>query len=167
MTLTPASGFPYYISLTKDLDYTSLFLSRANFDLLESISEQQSSHRYAIGKWSIKQIVGHMADHERIMIYRALRFSRKDSTELPGYDQNPYVANARFDDILFTDLVQDFRNVRTASISFLTMLSEEQLAYKGTASRIEISVEDLLKATAGHEIHHMRVLKERYLGERK
>lgn len=163
MTLTPSSGFIYYIRLLGDQDYTSLFLSRASFDLLESISEQQSTFRYAEGKWSVKQIVGHMADHERIMIYRALRFSRKDPAELPGYDQNPYVDNSRFDEILFTDLVQDFRNVRTASISFMMMLSEEQLACKGTASRTLISVEDLLKATIGHEIHHMRVLQERYL----
>ena len=162
MTLTPSSGFPYYISLLHEKDYTSLFLSRANFDFLESISEQQSTYRYATGKWSVKQIVGHMADHERIMIYRALRFSRRDSTELPGYDQDPYVSNSRFDEILFTDLVQDFKNVRTASISFIMMLSDEQLAFKGTASRITISVEDLLKATIGHEVHHMKVLKEKY-----
>jgi uncharacterized damage-inducible protein DinB len=163
MTLTPSSGFPYYISLLTDSDYTSVFLSRKNFDLLESVSEQQSEYRYSDGKWSIKQIVGHMADHERIMVYRALRFSRGDKTELPGYDQNPYVENARFDEILFTDLVQDFRNVRNSTISFMTMLSDEQLTLKGKASALEISVEDLLKATAGHEIHHMKVLKERYL----
>lgn len=162
MTLTPSSGFPYYISLLKDRDYTSLFLSRANFDMLASISEQQSSYRYAVGKWSVKQIVGHMADHERIMIYRALRFSRKDATELPGYDQNPYVENGRFDEILFTDLVQDYQNVRTATISFIMMLSDEQLTFKGTASRTSISVEDILKATIGHELHHMEVLKEKY-----
>ena len=163
MALTRSSGFPYYISLLGDQDYTALFLSRANFDWLESISEQQSTYRYAVGKWSIKQIVGHMADHERIMIYRALRFSRKDSVELPGYDQNPYVENARFDDILFTDLVQDFRNVRTSSISFMMMLSDDQLACKGIASRTEVSVEDLLKATVGHELHHMKVLQEKYV----
>ena len=162
MTLTPSSGFPYYISLLQDQDYTSLFLSRTNFDLLSSISEQQSSFRYTVGKWSVKQIVGHMADHERIMIYRALRFSRKDAAELPGYDQDPYVDNARFDEILFTDLVQDFQNVRAATISFMMMLSDEQLACKGTASRTLISVEDLLKATIGHELHHMKILKEKY-----
>jgi uncharacterized damage-inducible protein DinB len=163
MALTPASGFPYYVELTRDIDYTSLFLSRENFALLESISEQQSTQRYSPGKWSIKQIVGHMADHERIMIYRALRFSRRDQTQLPGYDQEPYVENSRFDELLFTDLVQDFRNVRNSSISFLMMLSDEQLAFRGTASNIEISVEDLLKATIGHEIHHMKILRERYL----
>jgi uncharacterized damage-inducible protein DinB len=163
MTLTPASGFPYYVALTREFDYTSLFLSRETFDLLETISEQQSIRRYAPGKWSIKQIVGHMADHERIMIYRALRFSRRDETRLPGYDQEPSVENSRFDELLFTDLVQDFRNVRTSTISFLMMLSDEQLARKGTASNIEISVEDILKATIGHELHHMKILKERYL----
>jgi uncharacterized damage-inducible protein DinB len=163
MTLTPASGFSYYIELIKDLDYTSLLLSRKNFDMLESISEQQSNHRYAPGKWSIKQIIGHMADHERIMIYRALRFSRKDKTELPGYEQDLFVQNGGFDDFLFTDLVQDFRNVRSSTISFMTMLSDDQLGHEGTASGQQMSVENVLKATAGHEIHHINILKERYL----
>ena len=163
MILTPASGFVYYISLIGNADYTSLFLSRQNFDLLESVSEQKSVHRYAAGKWSIKQIVGHMADHERIMMYRALRFSRKDSTPLPGYEQNLYVDNAHFDDFLFTDLVQDFRNVRNSSITFMSMLTDDQLALKGTASNQSISVEEILKATIGHELHHMKVLKELYL----
>jgi uncharacterized damage-inducible protein DinB len=163
MLLTPASGFSYYIALIKDNDYTSLLLSRKNFDLLEGISEQQSNHRYAPGKWSIKQIVGHMADHERIMIYRALRFSRKDKTTLPGYEQDLYVENGKFDDFLFTDLVQDFRNVRNSTISFMTMLTDDQLGYQGSASGQLLSVEDVLKATVGHEIHHMNILKERYL----
>jgi uncharacterized damage-inducible protein DinB len=163
MKLTPASGFPYYIQLVGETDYTSLFLSRKNFDLLESISEQQSAFRYAVGKWSVKQIVGHIADHERIMIYRALRFSRKDNTPLPGYDQNPYVDNSRSDDILFTDLVQDFKNVRSSTISFMNMLSDEQLALKGTASDQQLTVEEILKATIGHEVHHMQVLQERYM----
>ena len=141
----------------------SLLLSRKNFDMLESVSEQQSNHRYAPGKWSIKQIIGHMADHERIMMYRALRFSRKDKTALPGYEQDLFVENGGFDDFLFTDLVQDFRNVRNSTISFMTMLSDDQLRYAGSASGQQLSVEDVLKATAGHEIHHINILKERYL----
>ncbi len=160
--LTPASGFSYYINLLGDQEYTSLFLSRSTFDSLETISEQQSTHRYAVGKWSIKQIVGHMADHERIMIYRALRFSRKDTTPLPGYEQDPYVENGHFDNVLFTDLVQDFRNVRACTISFMNMLSDEQLEFGGTASNTPVTVEGVLKATIGHEIHHMQILRERY-----
>ena len=79
-------GFPYYIELVGDKDYRQLFLSNENMQLLQSISEEKSTWRYAPDKWSIKQIIGHMNDHERIMTYRALRFSRNDKTLLPGYD---------------------------------------------------------------------------------
>lgn len=87
MTLDVSAGFPYYISLVGQADFRELFRSQANFDLLASITPAQAEYRYATGKWSLKQIVGHMTDHERIMTYRALRFSRKDSTPLAGYEQ--------------------------------------------------------------------------------
>ena len=77
-------GFPYYIELVGNHDYKALFLSEENIKLLESLTEAQASYRYAPNKWSIKQIIGHITDHERIMVYRALRFSKKDKTPLPG-----------------------------------------------------------------------------------
>jgi uncharacterized damage-inducible protein DinB len=163
MPLSPSSGFPYYIDLAGDSDVKALFESSHNMDILSSISEEKSKHRYAPGKWSIKQLLGHMADHERIMMYRALRFSRKDPTQLAGYEQNDYVDHARFDEISYRDLLQDFRNIRNSSISFIRMLSSDQLQLKGMAWKFEISVADLLKAAIGHEIHHMGVLREKYL----
>jgi uncharacterized damage-inducible protein DinB len=162
MTLTPASGFPYYIALLGEANIEEMFNTNETFDRLSSISEEKSTFRYAAGKWSIKQIVGHMGDHERIMTYRALRFSRKDPTELPGYDQDVLVDNAHFDAVSYEALLQDYKNVRRSTISFIYMLSEEQLTLKGIASTIEISVSDLLKAILGHEVHHLAVLKERY-----
>lgn len=156
-------GFPYYIELLGSKDYRLQFSSQDNFALLTRISEEQSTYRYAADKWSIKQIVGHMTDHERIMTYRALRFSRKDTAPLPGYDQNLFVDNSRFDELSFQQLVIDFKNVRTATNSFIESLSEGQLHLKGAAWKYELTVEEFLKATIGHEIHHLDIIKERYI----
>jgi uncharacterized damage-inducible protein DinB len=163
MKYTVQDGFPYYVELTEGENYKRLFISTVTFDLLRSISEEKSCYRYAENKWSIKQIVGHMADHERIMLYRALRFSRNDKTQLHGYDQDLFVNNSRFDELSFDELITDFENVRTASNSFIGSLSEAQLGRKGTAYKHELTVEDFLKATIGHELHHVAVLKDKYL----
>jgi hypothetical protein len=164
MNLTVSDGFPYYIGLTASLNVSQSLRSDVNFNLLASLTEEQMRYRYAPGKWSIKQIIGHMGDHERILMYRALRFSRKDQTPLPGYDQDILIKNSRFDEMIGTAILNDFKNVRKATLSFIDSLSMDQLKLKGTASNFEISVEDLLAATLGHELHHIRVLHEKYLG---
>lgn len=163
MKHTPADGFPYYIELIGDAYYRQMFLSGENFRLLENINEEQSTYRYATDKWSIKQVVGHITDHERIMMYRALRFSRKDTTALHGYDQNVLVENSRFDELPFAQLLVDFKNVRAATNSFINSLSPAQLQLRGTSWKFELTVEEYLKATIGHEMHHMKIIKERYL----
>jgi len=163
MTLNVSSGFPYYISLVGSADYKTLFNSQENFKLLSSFTSEQAGHRYAPGKWSIKQIVGHVTDHERIMAYRILRFSRKDPTPLPEYDQELLIANSRFDELAYENILEDFRNVRQATISLMNSFSEDQLRLKGTAWKFTLTVEEFLKSTIGHEIHHIRVIKERYL----
>ncbi|MBT30286.1 MAG: damage-inducible protein DinB [Thalassobius sp.] len=163
MKYTVADGFPYYIELVGDKDYNELFLADESLQIFKSLSEEKSTFRYAPGKWSIKQIIGHMTDHERIMIYRILRFSRNDKTDLPGYEQDFYVDNSRFDELSLDDVLTDFENVRNASKSFIKTLSAEQLALIGKAWKYQLTVEEMLKATIGHELHHMKVLKEKYL----
>jgi len=163
MKYTVQDGFPYYVELTEGKDYKQLFASPEIFDFLAPISEEQSQYRYAPGKWSIKQIVGHITDHERIMTYRALRFSRKDETLLPGYEQNLFVENSRFDELSFDELMNDLKNVRAATNSFINALSESQLSLTGKAWKYELTVEEFLKATIRHQLHHIAVLKERYL----
>ncbi|MCB0637190.1 MAG: DinB family protein [Lewinella sp.] len=156
-------GFPYYIELAGDSDYVQLFKAKAYQTVLADLTEAQSTYRYASGKWSIKQVIGHMTDHERILIYRALRFSRNDHTPLPGYDQDVLVDHSRFDDIPLTELLEDLENVRNASLSFIRLLSPEQLQRYGQADKYEFTVADYLRATIGHEIHHLEVLKLKYL----
>ena len=155
-------GFPYYNELLGDRDYVQLFNSKENINLLKSLTNEQAAFRYAPDKWSIKQIVGHITDHERIMTYRALRFSRNDKTPLPGYDQNTFVDNSRFDELTISQLVTDLENVRNASVSFMNSLSTTQLALTGTAWKYELTVESFLKATIGHELHHIDILKRLY-----
>ena len=163
MKYTVQDGFPYYIELLGNTSYKQLFSSQENFSILETIGEEKANHRYAPNKWSIKQIVGHMTDHERIMTYRALRFSRKDATQLPGYDQDLFVDNSRFDELSFQQLITDFKNVRNATNSFIDTLSDLQLSLKGVAWKYELTVEDFLKATVGHEVHHITIIKNTYL----
>jgi uncharacterized damage-inducible protein DinB len=155
-------GFPYYIEVLGTKDYRKAFSSQNNFTLLDTISEEQANYRYAPNKWNIKQIVGHITDHERIMTYRALRFSRKDTTLLPGYDQEAFVNNSAFNDLNFAQLLQDFKNVRAATNSFINSLTDAQFKLKGAAWKYELTVEEFLKATIGHEIHHIDIIKERY-----
>ena len=156
-------GFPYYIELLGDTNYQQLILAKEAITLLGPLTEEKAGYRYAADKWSVKQIIGHMTDHERIMTYRALRFSRKDKTALPGYDQNLFVDNSRFDEQPASQLIQDFENVRNATISFMNSLSTEQLALTGTAWKYELTVEEFLKATIGHELHHVEIIKQKYL----
>jgi hypothetical protein len=163
MKYSISDGFPYYIELLGDKDPYQLFASKENLDLLKSVSEENASYRYAPGKWSIKQIIGHITDHERIMTYRALRFSRKDKTALPGYDQDTFVDNSRFDEQPVSQLINDLENVRNASNSLIRSLSKEQLTLTGQAWKYELTVEEFLKATIGHELHHIEVIKQKYL----
>lgn len=157
-----SDGFPFYAELTENQNLVDLFKSNTFFDFYRSISEEKSKTRYAEGKWSLKQIIGHITDHERIMTYRTLRFSRKDDTQLSGYDQDVMVNNSRFDELLWADLVEDLQNVRKASLSFIKGLSAEQLQLKGKAWKYELTVEEFLRATIGHEMHHFNVIQERY-----
>ncbi len=163
MRYKPQDGFPYYFDLVKEEDFYSLLSSLSFFNFLKSISEEKAVYWYAPDKWSIKQIVGHITDHERIKIFRSFQLSRNDIVQLWGYDQNFLVNNSRFEELTMQQLVTDLLNVRKASLSFIDTLSENQLMLKGWARQYEITLEDFLKSIIGHEIHHMNILKERYI----
>ncbi|MEZ5428486.1 MAG: DinB family protein [Pyrinomonadaceae bacterium] len=163
MKYAPKDGFPYYLDFVNNEDCLSLFTSETTFTFLNSISEEKSLYRYEPDKWSIKQIVGHITDHERIMIDRAFFMSRKESVKLWGYDQNSLVENSRFEELTFQQLAADFINVRQASVSFIEALSESQLKIKGFAGKYKVTLENFLKSIIGHEVHHLKIIKGRYL----
>jgi hypothetical protein len=141
--------------LAKQLDETQA--------LLKSIPEDRAGHRYAPDKWSIREVVGHLIDSERIFAYRALRFARGDSNPLPGFDQDEYVRASGSDRRRLSDLASEFAHLRRATIAMLSSLDEGTPERRGKANNDEISVRALAYVMAGHERHHIDILKERYL----
>lgn len=131
--------------------------------LMQGLSEEQLLHRYAEGKWSIKELMVHMMDTERIFAYRALRFARQDKTELPGFDQDAYIKPSKADARDIQNILAEYIAVRNATIELFKSFDEEDLSQKGTASGIEISVRALGYVILGHEVHHLKLIQERYL----
>ena len=158
---------PYYhkyISLVPDGDIVALLeeQERRTRALLSSLSEEQSEYRYAAGKWTVKQVLGHLADTERIMAYRALRISRNDPTPIDGFEQDDYVRYGPFETSRMTDLVEDFSAVRRATLSLFRRLDRDAWQRRGTANRNEVTARALAYIIAGHELHHVAILKEKY-----
>ena len=131
--------------------------------LLAGISEAKADHRYAPGKWSIKEVVGHLADAERVFAYRALRFARGDATPLPGFDENAWVPAADFGARTLAELTAEFQAVRRATVALFGSLGDAAATRSGTANGQAVAVRALAWIVAGHERHHARILGERYL----
>lgn len=129
----------------------------------QNIPADKWEYRYAENKWTIKQILQHLIETERIMMYRALRISRGDQTALPGFDENDYVDNSNANTLREDQLISEYMTVRKASISMYQNFSSDMLLKTGIASDNPISVRALAFMIAGHENHHMDVIKERYL----
>ncbi len=131
--------------------------------LFAGISEEQSLTRYAPDKWSIRQLLNHVSDTERVFLYRALWFARGFDTPLPGFDQNIAVPVAAADQFSWASHVADFRAVRASTLSFFRNLPEEAWSRTGIASGNPVSVRALAYIIAGHVAHHVAILEERYL----
>ena len=131
--------------------------------LLARIPEEKGVFRYAEGKWSIRELIGHIIDTERIMAYRALRFARNDPTPIDGFNQEPYIANAAFDAVPIATLADELQHVRAANIRLFRNLPPEAWSRQGVASENPVTVRALAYIIAGHELHHLNVLKDRYL----
>lgn len=159
---------PYYdryISLVPEGDILALLSKQceATMALLKSIPESQANFRYAPDKWSIKELVGHVIDTERIFAYRALRFARDDKTPLSGFEQDDYIRSASFDDCPLGELSSEFESVRQSNLFLFRHLNGEAWLRRGVASESEVSVRALAYIIAGHELHHREILRSRYL----
>ncbi|HEY0375962.1 MAG TPA: DinB family protein [Pyrinomonadaceae bacterium] len=157
--------FGKYVSLVPDGDIVGVLGSQIDetLALLRSIPEERAGFRYAPDKWSIKELVGHLIDSERIFSYRALRFARNDKTALPGYEQDDYIRGGSFDDTALEDLAAEFASVRRATVLLFKHLNGEAWARRGSANESEVSVRALAHIIAGHELHHRKILRDKYL----
>lgn len=132
-------------------------------EFLAGLDEKQAAFRYAPGKWSLREVVGHLSDSERIFAYRLLRVARGDTTPLAGFEENDYVPAGQFERRPLADVAQEFASVRDATLTLLGGLDAEALARRGTASGKPVSARALAFIIAGHEKHHLGVIRERYL----
>lgn len=159
---------PYYsryVDLVPDGDLLATL--RAQLDetlaLVRGLDEGHGGHRYAPGKWSIRDVLNHVIDTERIFAYRALRIARGDRTPIEGFDENEYAAAAHADARTLADLADELEHVRLGNLAMLRALDGQALARRGTANGAAVSVRALAWILAGHERHHVAILRERYL----
>ena len=131
--------------------------------LFSSLSEEQGLFAYADGKWTLKELLGHLNDAERVFSYRLFRIGRGDQTPLPGFEQDDYIETALSNQRTIQSLIEEFKGIRAATLSLIDSLSDEDLLRKGTASNTPVSVRALMAITAGHVKHHLVIIKERYL----
>ncbi|WP_214072235.1 DinB family protein [Mucilaginibacter sp. dw_454] len=136
-------------------------LKTSTYQLFNSLTDEQANHAYGPGKWTIKQVVGHLIDAERTFAYRILAFSRGQQ-ELPGFDENVYVELSNANDRSIQDLSAEFKTVREANLYMIRALTPEQIENKGIANGSPIQVNTIVYILAGHEVHHLNILKERY-----
>jgi uncharacterized damage-inducible protein DinB len=159
-----ALHYDKYIALVPSGEFVEILREqyRAMTRLLSPLTEQQAELRYAPGKWSIKEVLGHVNDAERIFAYRLLRIARGDQTPLAGFEQDGYIQAGNFSARTLSDLLQEFASVREATLTLIRSLDDDAWLRRGIASQKEISVLALAFVIAGHERHHRILLEERY-----
>ncbi|MFY9673165.1 MAG: DinB family protein [Terriglobales bacterium] len=157
--------YEQYISLVKTDDIVGSLQKQAQEtrDLLGKVSAEKAEFRYAPGKWSVKEVLGHINDTERIMSYRVLRIARGDQTPIEGFEQDDYIASGKFGQRTVGDLLQEFLTIRNATIELIRHLDAETSERRGTANNKPISARAMVYIIAGHELHHRKILQEKYL----
>jgi uncharacterized damage-inducible protein DinB len=163
----PEESSPFfhgYLALVPDGDLIALLQQGVDttVPMLLALSEDAAHHRYAPGKWSVTQLVGHLIDSERILGYRALSIARGEQQALPGFDEDAYVAAGHFDQRTIASLAEELRCVRASTLAFVAGLDPSVHTRRGIANGAPITVRALCWILAGHERHHGKVLRERY-----
>jgi hypothetical protein len=153
-----------YVALVPEEDVLSAIEQQSSVTqkLLSALDDAKAGYRYAEGKWSIKEVLGHVGDAERILGYRALAVARGEAKPLPGFDEAEYARNAHFDNWKIGDLLEQYALVRRTTIVFLRNLPEDAWDRRGIANGYEVSVRGMAYVILGHERHHLQILRDRY-----
>lgn len=153
-----------YVSLVPDGDLLAQLQAQGaeTVTLLRGVSEEKSTHAYAPGKWNVREVVGHLTDTERVFTYRALSFARGDTNALPSFDENAWAKTSNAGQRPIEDLVDEFIAVRAGTLALFDGFTPADLVRTGVASGNSVSVRALAWITAGHERHHVAILRERY-----
>jgi hypothetical protein len=159
-----ATFYEKYVALIPDMEIVQVLEAQRlqTAQLLAGCSERDGNFRYAPEKWSVKEVIGHLADTERIFTYRALRIARGDTTPLSGFEQDDYVRESGAGRRELQDLAEEFAVVRSSSIALYRALNAESCKRRGSANKNEVTVRALAFISAGHEVHHRKILEERY-----
>jgi hypothetical protein len=162
-----APYYEKYVSLVSTDDVLAT-LEKQPPELVSALSartETDGEIRYAPGKWSVKEMLGHVIDSERVFSYRALRIARNDQTPLEGFEQDDYVKFGPFGQCSLAALVEEFKSVRNASTSLFRGLDEAAWVRRGVANKNQVSVRGLAYIIAGHELHHSKILRDKYFAQ--
>ena len=153
----------YIAAVEHEADGLAVLTQQAGtIEKFRALSTEETARRYAAGKWNIKELIGHLADGERVLSYRLLRIARGDQTPLPGFDENTYVASANSDARPLNELVDELAAVRTATIALVQSLDAAALARRGVVNNWTLSARGLVFIIAGHFQHHINILRDRY-----
>jgi len=161
---------PFYKNYVKQVEESDLLQAlrvsgHRTLEVVHAIREEQLGYRYAEGKWSVRELLCHIIDAERIFAYRALRFARHDKTPLPGWEEKDYAPEANAGNRSLKRIADEMRHLRISTLDLFESFSEEMLSRKGIANNSELSVIALGFIIAGHETHHRKILQERYLSK--
>ncbi|WP_419958940.1 DinB family protein [Psychrobacillus sp. BM2] len=160
-----APYYQSYVELVSEEDFDNLLEEGIDktSNLVSNIAEEQGMLRYADNKWTIKELLGHMADTERIMAHRLLSVVRGDAVSLPGFDEGNYVQAASFNEQSINDLLQNLQAVRRSTIHLVKSIDADSMLKSGTANNSNVTARAIIVIILGHEQHHCNILRERYL----
>jgi uncharacterized damage-inducible protein DinB len=155
----------YYFNLVKEADLLEALKNSLDMTLefISGIPPEKENYFYSEGKWTLKQVLSHIADCERIYAYRALRFSRKDNTPLAGFEEDEYAVNANTEKRTLKEIKEEYKAIRESNIVLFKYMTDEMLDFQALANNMLYSPRSLGWMAAGHNIHHCRIIKERYL----
>ncbi|MGQ3015145.1 MAG: DinB family protein [Flavobacteriales bacterium] len=161
-TTVPAF-YQNYVDLLNGRNFYDVLQNTDIWDFLASLPEEKAAYRYAEGKWSVAQVIAHLCDAERVFQYRALHIARAPGIELPGFDENAWAERNTAAGQSLAEVRAEFRTVRNSSLALFSRFSEAELLSKGKANGYEMSAGFIGICAAGHQLHHTRILRERYL----